>query len=232
MSVAAGEDESVTATPKTNEPSVFGVPVIEPDEESTRPCGSVDPEVRLQAYGAVPPWAVSVVEYGAFTAADGRTVVWIEIAGGGLEPPELGAPPPPQPGKLEIASSSGEGEAQGRTPRPQTGTTHGGFHSGPFEERSLASRTPTPEGVGEPRTPIDPGSRERERGRFPMAPPEPPSSQRVASLGRRFPRGMDPAPCPVRSPPRALRSRPRGRPTTGARARTAAVARPASRALA
>jgi hypothetical protein len=62
---------------KLNEPEVVGVPEIVPVvADSVSPAGSA-PELRLQLYGAVPPVAVSVVEYAVPVCPEGTELVEI-----------------------------------------------------------------------------------------------------------------------------------------------------------
>lgn len=53
--------ESVTLAVKANVPSVVGVPLMRPEEESVSPGGSA-PVVSPKVYGAMPPDAVRVAE--------------------------------------------------------------------------------------------------------------------------------------------------------------------------
>jgi hypothetical protein len=58
--------ESVAVTVKDAEtPAVVGVPDRTPSELSSSPAGAL-PVVTAKVYGAVPPDAVSVVEYASF----------------------------------------------------------------------------------------------------------------------------------------------------------------------
>jgi hypothetical protein len=54
---------STTVTVTELVPTSVGVPAITPPELSRRPCGSAPPET-VHVYGAVPPIAISDVEYG------------------------------------------------------------------------------------------------------------------------------------------------------------------------
>jgi hypothetical protein len=58
------------------------MPEITPEEAAKlRPLGS-RPEATFQVYGATPPWASRVTEYGAWTTAAGTLVVRIFSAAG------------------------------------------------------------------------------------------------------------------------------------------------------
>lgn len=71
-----GEEESVTCTVKLDCPALVGVPLIVPFLLKPRPAGN-DPEVTVHEYGAVPPEAVSVVEYGVPSVPLGSVAVLI-----------------------------------------------------------------------------------------------------------------------------------------------------------
>jgi hypothetical protein len=74
---AAGVLESVTMAVKLNDPAVVGVPEIVPlAVASVRPAGSV-PALTLQLYGAVPPVAVKVREYGFWAVPPGKELIKI-----------------------------------------------------------------------------------------------------------------------------------------------------------
>ena len=65
--VCAGELESVTLNVSgVALIAAVGVPLIKPDEFSVKPPGNV-PEVSVHVFGAVPPVAASVCEYGVPT---------------------------------------------------------------------------------------------------------------------------------------------------------------------
>jgi hypothetical protein len=73
----AGEPESVTLIVKLKVPAFVGVPEIIPVvADSARPLGKA-PEVTPQLYGAVPPFAVSVVEYTLPVCPEGHELVVI-----------------------------------------------------------------------------------------------------------------------------------------------------------
>ena len=73
----AVEDEPATWTEKENCPIWVGTPEIIPEEAAKiRPLGSW-PEATFHVYGAMPPWAFRVTEYGALTTAAGTLVVRI-----------------------------------------------------------------------------------------------------------------------------------------------------------
>jgi hypothetical protein len=69
--LAAAELASVTVTMNAAVPAAVGVPVIAPAEERERPGGSA-PRASDQEYGAAPPVAARVCEYGAPTAPAGK----------------------------------------------------------------------------------------------------------------------------------------------------------------
>ena len=71
---------SATCTVKLELLVAVGVPLITPAPESVRPAGNVDPPVRVQVYGVVPPVAVSdapVVGYAVPRLPSGSVVVVI-----------------------------------------------------------------------------------------------------------------------------------------------------------
>jgi hypothetical protein len=69
--VCVGAPLSAARTVKNEVPTVAGVPLINPALDNVKPAGSV-PEVIVQLYGAVPPAAVSVWEYGVRFTPVGR----------------------------------------------------------------------------------------------------------------------------------------------------------------
>jgi hypothetical protein len=79
---------SVAAMLRLNDPELVGVPERVPVvASSVRPAGSL-PDPTLQEYGAVPPVAVKVTEYGDSTAPAGREAGEIDME---LEAPEVTA---------------------------------------------------------------------------------------------------------------------------------------------
>lgn len=70
---------SATCTVKFDVPAAVGVPLMTPAEERVRPAGSVPADV-VHVNGVVPPVAVSVCEYAAFTVPFGRLAVVIDGA--------------------------------------------------------------------------------------------------------------------------------------------------------
>lgn len=66
--------ESATRTVKLDVPRALGVPLITPAADKVRPAGRL-PLATDQVYGATPPEALKVVEYGTNLVAVGRVVV-------------------------------------------------------------------------------------------------------------------------------------------------------------
>lgn len=76
-----GDSESVTVSVTGTAPAAVGVPVIV-DPETASPAGRPD---TVHVYGAVPPVADKVVEYGVPTAPAGSEVVPIASGDGGTD---------------------------------------------------------------------------------------------------------------------------------------------------
>ena len=82
VALCGGFSESVTLTVMLNVPEDVGVPEITPVETLRASPGGREPALFDQVYGLLPPFAVSVVEYGVPTLPGGSDVV--VTAGGGM----------------------------------------------------------------------------------------------------------------------------------------------------
>ena len=71
--VAEPPPESATRTVKLDVPRALGVPLITPAADRDRPAGRVP--LADHVYGATPPEALRVVEYGTNLVAVGRVAV-------------------------------------------------------------------------------------------------------------------------------------------------------------
>jgi hypothetical protein len=76
VALSRGELESVTFTTKEKVPDAVGVPLIWPELLSVNPPGKV-PELTVQLYGLLPPFAASVAVYPLPTSPPARDVVVI-----------------------------------------------------------------------------------------------------------------------------------------------------------
>jgi hypothetical protein len=90
IAFCAGEEESVACTVKLDWPALVGVPLIVPPGLKFRPAGNA-PEVTVHEYGAVPPVAVSVVEYAIPTVPLGVAAVLMTTPFRGFTPMEKAA---------------------------------------------------------------------------------------------------------------------------------------------
>ena len=78
--LAVAEFASVTVTKNTAAPTVVGVPVTAPAEDMERPGGNA-PRASDQEYGAVPPAAAGVCEYGAPAVPAGKVADVVTLKG-------------------------------------------------------------------------------------------------------------------------------------------------------
>jgi hypothetical protein len=77
LAVCAGVDESVTCTANEEFPACVGVPASWPvDAERFNPVGN-EPDATAHVYGAVPPVASNVAEYGVCVFAEGTELLVI-----------------------------------------------------------------------------------------------------------------------------------------------------------
>ena len=75
LTLPSGTPESFTCTVNVVVAAISGVPVICPEGDKLKPVGKLLPAASDQVYGATPPVAPNVAEYGTFTAPPDMVVV-------------------------------------------------------------------------------------------------------------------------------------------------------------